>query len=444
MKFSKFNLIVQSGTEQCYVFNTLNGSCLEIEDKCAKAVEKKQIDDLDGNTVSLFKRYGIIISDSINEDRIFSYYRNLAVNASDSINSTVLLTLACNMKCVYCFEGANKKTIFMNKDEADKYIRFISSLAMQKKSNNIFVNLFGGEPMLNIEIGYYILEELLAFSKKNNIRFGSSIITNGTLIGESEIDRLISLNCRYIQITLDGTEEIHNSRRMYKDNRGSFSDIVRALCLLNRNASRIRTTIRINVDKDNLLPTKELLKYIGASGVDLTNCFVDFGIVRSSEGGCPAYSANCLVDSEIGTALGELWACLEKEGFKNNVVPSRRWIYCGLYNDCQYTVAPNCDVYKCWELVGSEHHRVGVLNAKGELSNIAYALYDWMTVDPLKNAECSKCVYLPSCGGGCAITSLNSSGTYHSNGCFKIKGVVEQQVLQYIEAIKKVRSSEHS
>lgn len=66
-----------------------------------------------------------------------------------------------------------------------------------------------------------------------------------------------------------------------------------------------------------------------------------------------------------------------------------------------------------------------------------YAFYDWMTRDPLENHECRECVYLPVCGGGCGSVSYNQSKTYHAPGCFKTKGVVEKQILHFVnEKIK--------
>lgn len=51
--------------------------------------------------------------------------------------------------------------------------------------------------------------------------------------------------------------------------------------------------------------------------------------------------------------------------------------------------------------------------------------------------ECRECVYLPVCGGGCGSVSYNQSKTYHAPGCFKTKGVVEKQILHFVnEKIK--------
>lgn len=135
--------------------------------------------------------------------------------------------------------------------------------------------------------------------------------------------------------------------------------------------------------------------------------------------------------------LFDLWNYAESNGFRYNIRPTQKLVYCGLYLDNQYTITPNCDVYKCWEHTGQKEHLMGTLNNNGNIVNIQYAFYDWMSNDPLSNKECKKCVYLPSCGGGCGVISYNNTKSYHSTGCFKVKGVVEKQLLKYIESNNK-------
>ena len=87
-------------------------------------------------------------------------------------------------------------------------------------------------------------------------------------------------------------------------------------------------------------------------------------------------------------------------------------------------------------MVGDERHKIGDISSKGTVENIQYALYDWMTIDPFDNEECAKCPYLPLCGGGCIMFSMNSTGSYHGNGCFKVKGVIEKQVIEFVKRME--------
>lgn len=286
---------------------------------------------------------------------------------------------------------------------------------------------------LNIECGFYILDALKKFCAEKNIEFASGIITNGTLLTAEIVSQLINYNCQQIQITLDGMPDTHNARRKYKDGKGSFEQIISALELLNNKCADIHTVIRINVDKNNLDEVSTLLEYLGINGKGLTNCNVDFGIVRGSTQACSAYSGNCLSESIVGEVLSKLWSKAEMEGFTLYTKPFHRWIYCGLYADSQFTVTPNGELYKCWEHAGDEQHLMGNINENGNIDNIKYSFYDWMSHNPLENEECKECVYLPACGGGCGVVSYNETNSYHSKGCFKVKGVLEKQVLRYFK-----------
>lgn len=437
MKFSKFNLIVpDEKTGQVILFNTLQGSCIEIDEATKNIIHSGKIENIEKETVDLFVKHGVIVNDNIDEDRVFSYFHDKEKFSNNTINSTVLLTWACNLKCIYCFEGEHKNVISMTEKSADQYIMFIIQLAQVKKVDNIVINLFGGEPVVNIEIGFYILEKIKTFCTKNNINFTSTIITNGTLLNEEKVNRLLELNCKSIQITLDGIKEIHNARRIDKNGKGTFDEIINILRLLNEKIGVLKsfnTVIRINIDKVNISDTYSLLKYIGKDGLNLTNCTVDFGIVRGLTESCSGYSNNCFVEEEIGPVLYDLWEAAEQQGFYYNIHPMRRWMYCGLYGDNQYTVTPNCEVYKCWEHAGEKEHCIGKLDENGNLVGVSFAFYDWMSHNPLECDECRQCAYLPACGGGCGMVSYAKFGHYHGVGCFKIKGVIEKQLIKLYE-----------
>lgn len=433
MKFSKFNLILRDKKyEQPVLFNTLSGSTFFVDEKIAAAVETRDLSVLDEMGREYLTRAGVIIEDCMNEDNIFTYNRDNIKYSSEVFSTTVFLTWACNLRCVYCFQERNGNVQHMDKDMADRYLKFVKDSTVNKGCKNVAVTLFGGEPLLNIEVGYYILEELQNFCKENELGFEGSIISNGTLLTEEIVQNLVKYGCNSIQITLDGVKEVHDSRRITASGSGSFDETIEALKLLNK-LRMIGTVIRINVDKTNLDSTYSLLDYIGKNGLNLTRCYVDFGIVKGDTQACANYAGNCLVESEIGDVLYSLWKYAEEQGFRYNIAPARRFIYCGLYKENNYTITPNGDVYKCWEHAGEPVHRVGHIDNRGMLSYKTPVFYDWMTADPMKNDECRNCVYLPTCGGGCGVISYNETGTYHAKGCYGEKEKINRSLIMFID-----------
>ncbi|MDE6748676.1 MAG: Cys-every-fifth radical SAM/SPASM peptide maturase CefB [Lachnospiraceae bacterium] len=434
MKLSNFNLIVPLG-EKRILFNTLSGHCVEIEEEVANLISSNKIDLLSPQLVRDFVNLGIIVEEAYNETSVIKYYHDKEKYSSNMLLSTVLLTWGCNLKCVYCFEGSDHNFHNMNFTEANKYIKFLKKQAIENRYGHISICLFGGEPLLNFDMAKYILDEVRDFCEKNDLTYSCFVITNGTLLSDEVLEVLLYHHCNMIQVTLDGIKETHDSRRMYKNAQGSFDDIIANLKMLNARKNDVHSVIRVNIDKTNLAETYALLKYIGKNGMNLTNCTVDFGIVRGSTESCAAYSGHCLVEEEIGEVLYDLWSAAEAEGFKYNIRPMRKWLYCGLYSDNQFTVTPDCEVYKCWEHAGQKEHLMGTIDEDGNLVNIQNTFYEWMSHDPLAIKECRNCVYLPVCGGGCGVISYNKEKNYHAPGCFKVKGVVEKQLLKYFEDV---------
>lgn len=106
----------------------------------------------------------------------------------------------------------------------------------------------------------------------------------------------------------------------------------------------------------------------------------------------------------------------------------KREMFCGLFCDASFTISPFGEIYKCWDHVGMKEHLMGKIDSEGDIVDTTYRYIDWMTHNPIGVKECKECKYLPACGGGCASVSYSKDKTYHSNGCYKVKGVVEKQV----------------
>jgi uncharacterized protein len=180
-----------------------------------------------------------------------------------------------------------------------------------------------------------------------------------------------------------------------------------------------------------IISTIEVLKLLKREGIN--NSSIDFGVVRATTAACSSYASNCIDTEELGEVLNDLWNNAKEIGFNINTKPSRKWTFCGLYNDNNYTIDPEGGLYKCWEMVGDGNHKMGTIEDKGIWTGISSAFYDWMSHNPLNNIECKQCVYLPVCGGGCGVISYNETTSYHGKGCFKIKGVIEKQVLRLFD-----------
>ena len=426
-KYSQYNIFVPRNESEFFLFNTNTGATFLVDENFKKKIEENDIDSLSEEDIKMYEQTGIIVKENVEETRYFSYMYNKRKFNNDVLSITMLLTYDCNLRCVYCYEGAGEVIKgSMDDDARARVFAFIKKQMEARQSKALSMVLFGGEPLLNFSSNYEWLDEIKKYCEDNGKMFATSIVSNGILFTEEVIKKLKEYNCRMIQVTLDGVKEVHDQRRIYKDGRGSFDEVMRGIKLIYDDDEIVKPVIRINIDKNNIQDVKDLLAYL--KGESLEKCYIDFGVVKGTTNACSSYTGNCFVEEELGDLLDELWNLLDYYGFDYNANPQKRDMFCGLFNDAAFTISPFGEIYKCWDHVGMEEHLMGKIDENGDVTDLSYSFIDWMTHDPLEVHECRECKYLPACGGGCASVSFSKDQTYHSSGCYKVKGVVEKQV----------------
>lgn len=435
MKFSKYNLFIPFEGDYLLV-NTMNGTLYRVSDDIKVAIEQNKMEKLDENIVKDYYERGIVIDDHIEESRILKYLHNKEKYCTKVLSLTILLTMECNFSCVYCFEGSKTyQKKYLKDKEMECITKFITNMLNEDKNIELVsITLFGGEPLLNLRKCSGWLEKVREICENKKKEFVMGIITNGSLLSEESLDILERCKCQTIQVTLDGTKEIHDSRRFYRDGRGSFDDVISAIKMIKEKSGLAAPIIRININRTNIGCIEELLEYLAEN--NLNDCVVDFGIIKAGNNENEEYKSKCFGNNELGEILEGLWKSMQRLGYNINVQPMRTNLSCGLYSDKSFTIAPDGSVYKCWEYVEDSRFYLGKLSPKGMINDISYHLFDWMTKEFDENAACTHCVYLPVCGGGCAAVSFEKNKSIHTQGCHKVRGVFEAKVkLSYIESV---------
>ena len=166
----------------------------------------------------------------------------------------ILTTTGCNARCFYCYEeGLPIHTMTM--EDADKVSAYI--LRTHNKKAPIYLRWFGGEPLVNSRV----MDSISSFLIKNDVSFYSTMSTNGLLIDEKLLDKAINLwKMNKIRISMDGFADEHNRRKAYVNNcidgfQVTLENIERIV------NSPITTTIRLNIDSNNVVNIKKLVDY---------------------------------------------------------------------------------------------------------------------------------------------------------------------------------------
>ncbi len=160
---------------------------------------------------------------------------------------------------------------FVNDDVIEGFVNYINKNSNGRKTR---VTFFGGEPLLNIKAIEKVSEKL------KNIDYEFSIVTNGSLLTENIADKLYNYGLRYVQITLDGPENVHDKRRYFDDGRGSFNIIMKNL----KYAQNIfNVVLRINIDysNENENEIETLLESLKINGINNVRIDPAYGTRKS-------------------------------------------------------------------------------------------------------------------------------------------------------------------
>lgn len=139
-------------------------------------------------------------------------------------SASFLVTENCNLACKYCFEHHNENV--MSEEVAYAALDFLSNNAEKEKSREFHAMLFGGEPLLNIDLIDKIFHRGEKLAKEKGLRFTTSMVTNATIMNDEIKDVLDwhkDSSHLTVQLSIDGDQKSQDLYRVTKAGNGSFS-----------------------------------------------------------------------------------------------------------------------------------------------------------------------------------------------------------------------------
>lgn len=431
MTISKYNhFILKDG--KYLLYNALSNALIEITQDLYNILKGEEyielIMDQDKEIYSQLLSAKVIVEDDVVELLKLKRYINERRYDTSYASFTILPTLDCNFSCPYCFE--NKKAVYMSDSVIEKVSLFIRSIIDGKKGFNI--TWFGGEPLLASKQIRKLHEKINA----KNESIYSSIITNGYLLNKNNIQLLKDIGVSEIQITLDGEEATHNSRKVLSHNNGAnvykktIENIVMAC-----EANFANINIRVNIDKNNQLEFTPLKEHIlslipDKNRLRIAPAFIQVTPNNPCENGCLSVLSN----NEMVNYVEELF---HTSGYLHSIVyPSNMLYECPVRNWNSWVIGPDAELYKCWEVVGDKQYEVGHINDDGTLTiSNEKVLYQYLEdADPFVDKTCSDCSLYPACGGGCVHRRIQyQSGIIKDQPCTLIKNNLEKFLSLFYE-----------
>ncbi len=433
--WSPYNMLFASRRHGFFIYNALSGVMLELdnhhyrmaqslsagESRFPSGPEKEFIDVLEENGFLAEKK-----SEAV-KLMALQYQRNAACFGTGYVGLTICPTLACNFRCVYCFEKTQDDATVMDRETMKALIQFIKTHETAKKLHVVW---YGGEPLL----AFGVMESLTAgFLEHYPDYDNAALVTNGYLLDEKKIRRLRDLRIRSVQITLDGGQNTHNQRRKLKNGGPTHERILQNIDSLMSSSWNGKCTVRVNVDRKNrqeyaAVHKRLLERYQGK------NLTVYPGFVNTFQD--HTYDHQCrLCDRE--------WADLSVDGYINDgILPpggffpeSDAQCLCIATTHYGYVIGPKGEIYKCWEDVGKENMVIGSLHTEGFITHSELVARYGIGTDPYRDDACMACSIFPICGGGCVNKRLRSQqlGERGLNYCSPFRESLQIYLEAYLE-----------
>lgn len=383
------------------------------------------------------------------------------------------LSYDCNLACPYCFQDALRsnpanasKLATMSTDMVDRIFAVMPEVearhappgAPSASPPSRRITLFGGEPLLG---RLHPLVEHTVSRAKSSGPSSIAAITNGTELQHFK-DLISPDGISFLQITLDGSRDEHDRRRVGRARLPTFDRILDNVDLALSLGAQVK--IRVNVDGSNLHSLPELAATMSARGwresrllsVYATPIHESAGSSHDACGFGSWHLSQTLVELAEAHASMRMIAGPDsplkrrvREVLRGTADPlmSFQPAFCGAHTRIWVFDALG-DIYACWERAGDVTARIGRLSANGTLVMNPPTLKMWRERTVASNPVCSRCPFAFYCGGGCALFAEMKNGTLHSNFCddfarrFRTIALEELEALHFQRAVRSLAPSD--
>lgn len=138
----------------------------------------------------------------------------------------LLVAMDCNLRCEYCFAGTGDYCMgrnVMSFETGKKALDFL--LENSGNRENLEVDFFGGEPLMNWEVVKQLVEYGRSKEAEYGKRFRFTITTNGMLLDDEKMD-FINKEMSNVVMSIDGRKEVNDRVRKRVDGTGCYDRIV--------------------------------------------------------------------------------------------------------------------------------------------------------------------------------------------------------------------------
>jgi len=419
----------------------------------APSLEAVEAGDAEPVLRATLKSLSMVVDDLAVEQAEVHDYLGAVNRANPNLRVAVILGMACNFACPYCYEGSLKEGgEAMSDATAERLVEFllerfsrhpgplpegegvdaragaVSPLPLGEggrrpgegggkqfpRKKRLILDFYGGEPLLYLSRIKSLASQLKPAIEALGGRFEFTLVTNGSLLTREVVTELRDLGLSSFKTTIDGPADHHNRTRPYKDGRGSWERIVGNLADCR---GIVPITLSGNYTEASASAFPRLLSDLDAAGFGPSDIdTVQFYPVMqvNDRFANPEFTAGCLSNDEpwVHAASLSLREEIMRRGYH---FPPLHPAPCMIDLDDALVVDHDGTIYKCVTLIGHKDFAAGdIWQGMNDSWPAQYCKGHWQ-----QEAKCRECRYLPLCFGGCRYMAYQRDGTMAKVDCQK-------------------------
>lgn len=421
MQLSKHNILTKiHGEDSFLLVNLLSGEADVVDPEVARAIEA----GTPVNEEELAQK-GYLVDPQDEQRRLREkYLAFLDSRADDEIQLFWVSSYACNFGCSYCYQDEYAPAPRQDLDAVvDAFLAYVDDAFRARRK---YVTLFGGEPLLPNAQARSVVERMVQETARRGIDL--AVVTNGYSLAEY-VPVLATGRIREIQVTLDGTEKVHDGRRYLKGGGETFGRIVDGVdaCL----AAGLPVNLRSVLDRDNIENFAELARFaIDRGWTDdpkfKTQIGRNYELHHCQTAGARLYSRLSLyedlyrlikADPEILRFHRPAFS-VSRFLFDNQELPEPLFDACPACKT-EWAFDYTGKIYPCTANVGKAGEEVGTFWPERRLDHDRVEA--WEDRDVLGIEACRGCSSQLACGGGCGAVAKNRDGRVDAPDCRPVK-----------------------
>lgn len=355
-----------------------------------------------------------------NEDELFEVNKENRLVTEQDFNDRLYIsiqpTASCQLACDYC--GQQHSTKALTEDLIDAIVRRVNKKLSQSSFKFLDIGWFGGEPLCALSNMRKLNKQLKEIAINNAVKYSGHITTNGYALTPKLYEELKEqFNIKRIEITIDGSKEYHDTRRITCNGKGTFdrifSNIESIVTSEYYDMEKCVISIRCNVDERNVEGVFPLLQAFVAKNMQHKILFYTASVVSWSNNGAGSEEGR----KSLGKHSTNHIAYMLENGFKIGILPHRAAPFKCLGTDTDaemYDAEGN--VFDCSETSYSEYYSkqgyvLGNVMEKETVKNNKRSKLQSVP-DMLLNKDvkpCNECKFYPLCGGLCPLALIEGT-----------------------------------